>query len=234
MKRATDGKFTFSRHAEPGRGVVALSNPDASGWTGSEEDCPVPQANNPATLAGVVDAVDCGCTTNDDIAAGLSVDRRQGAYYANAAEHLGLVERVGEAENGQRVWGLTPEGQTLATTPGEDRADAMAAVLEDSEYVQLYVEDGEDALRDRCEQMGLSPETTNRRVLCVTRWADFATNSSSTDRGYVGRSVSAARMQSEAVFAAKPVTPNRPHAAYCPTCFTQLSVAAAGVCEYCA
>ena len=170
------GQFATDAHDESGLSLDEFEVENDVGWTGAQDDAPIPQANRPDVLACVVDVVVAGCETPEEVAEAIGMDKRQGGYYLNAAAHLGLVDSVHVGGSGRKFWDATDAGRELAKTDGGARAAAMADILADSEYVQMSAEGGEEAVAAECRRLGISPSTIERRVASIRAWAEFATD----------------------------------------------------------
>jgi hypothetical protein len=150
-------------HAEPGiyLGPVGLDDVDDI----------VPQANSPEKIVLTVDAIADGCSTSREIAEALGVDPRQGAYYATAARHLGLVDRAGPGH-----WTLTTEGVAAAQSSTEDLVRLLDKRLDMNPHLAIYADGGEEALLAEWSARGdIGPETMARRAATIRSWAEYRT-----------------------------------------------------------
>lgn len=234
------GQFATSSRAEPSvrlapapteRHFVALTD-----WE-PDYDYPYPQANNLESVALVADAVEGGATTPDAIAEALDLSTRQGAYYANAAAYMGLIE----ADRGEHCtsYSLTGLGETFTVSDADDRAEMMAQMVGSLDDAALVAADGAEVLKAQLERDGLAPETAQRRAECMKSWATatddrtglsraIASESDAT-RNRIAGAAQTARTQREA--ARKAAVPE-PTYNLCPSCF--IAMPATNVCDDCA
>jgi len=169
------GQWAPSHHAEPDG--VYLSPIDID-----DPDDIVPQANSPEKIILTVDAVADGCATNKEIAEALGVDPRQGAYYATAARHLGLVEKAGPG-----YWTLTADGIAAAQSSTEDLVHMLDKHLDKNHHVNTYIDGGEEALIAEWSTRGdIGPETMARRATTISSWAEYETSSFETKLARLG------------------------------------------------
>ncbi len=134
-------------------------------------DTLAPQANSLPQLAATVDAVALGIDTRDEIAEALGgYHPRQGDYYANAAEALGLIYSLDNTS--PRIWVLTEAGQQFSVASAEARAELLEEGLVNNYWINLHV-DGEEALRRGLIADGYSGDTLQRRIDCVKNWSSF-------------------------------------------------------------
>lgn len=132
---------------------------------------PAPQADRLDRLAVVVDAVDVGADTSSAIAASLDMVDRQGAYYANAAAYLGLIEEVPGTSPQQ--WRLTDDGRVYAAAGGPGRLDLLTGLVAQVPAVQVYLEadGGMGAVVDLYAACDLDAQTATRRAQTASAWA---------------------------------------------------------------
>ena len=135
-----------------------------------------PQANDVWKIGGVVTAVDQGVSTAKAIAHTLGpngVEDRQGAYYAAAAESLGLLER--EPSSRPTQWQLTELGhQYIQCADSREKADILATLVEAHPAVQLRNTEGDEALKEAMHRAALSDDTAQRRTACIKSWSDWS------------------------------------------------------------
>ena len=163
------GQWAPAHHAEPDGVYLGSAGFD-------DPDDIVPQANSPEKIILTVDAVADGCSTSKEIAEALGVDPRQGAYYATAARHLGLVERAGQSH-----WTLTADGIAAAQSSTEDLVHLLDKHLEKNPHIAIYTDGGEQALIDEWSMRGdIGDETMARRATTIRSWAEYLTSDDET------------------------------------------------------
>ncbi|MPV50152.1 hypothetical protein GCG21_09065 [Pseudactinotalea sp. HY160] len=235
--RPTGGQFAeaarppapISLHA--GRGTSDLLPGDYE----VDDSFPYPQANDLDKIACTVDAVDAGANTHEAIAESLGVHDREGAYYADAAGYLGLLEPVPGEE--VRTYSCTSLGQQMTLADNEDRARLMAGMLDHVPAVAIYDEGGEEAVTDLYNLDGLSETTATRRAATIRSWVGQI-----NDPRHLAGSVRTCRMQTinragpaalQAQEAARRRSEQRARAeqppAICPECFMQIP--SSGMCD---
>lgn len=168
------------------------------------------QANDPARIAAVADAVQAGCSTGAEVGEAIGVDPRTGAYYISAAAHLGILSE-------HRT--LTALGTDIATSEASERTQQMVKLLHGSYYVQDFLNGN---LVATCEAEGLNEATIERRQDTVRAWVEFMTNPTDAEQVAV-----AARSIGAKYF--KPPVVNK----LCVNCFTFLPLAIPDECEIC-
>jgi hypothetical protein len=132
-----------------------------------------PQANDVWKIGGVVKVVGQGVSTAKAIAHTLGEGDRQGAYYAAAAESLGLLER--EPDNRPAEWRLTPLGVKYdGFNDSRDEANLLKVLVENHEAVQLRKDKGDAALQAAMCRDGLAADTAQRRADGIKSWSDWA------------------------------------------------------------
>lgn len=167
--RPTGGQFAQTRR---GAASVSLHTPRRMIPDDYEvnEHFPIPQANDLDKIACVVDAVEEGANTTDAIAESLNIHPREGAYYANAAGYLGLVDTVAEEEG--QVFASTGLGQQMFNAVDEDRAEIMSQMMAHVPGVAIYDAEGEHGVEKFYNLEGLNPNTATRRAATVKSWVN--------------------------------------------------------------
>lgn len=184
---------------------------------------PAPQADRLDRLAVVVDAVDVGADTSSGIAAALDMVDRQGAYYANAAAYLGLIEDVPGTSPQQ--WRLTDDGRAYAAAGGPGRLDLLTGLVAQVPGVQVYLEPdgGLAAVKDLYSGCDLDAQTATRRAQTAAAWAALLLDQCDPDtfvRDGATVRAAAARIAAELAAARVAATPAPPPV--CSSCWMQL------------
>lgn len=130
-----------------------------------------PQANQLEKVAATAVAVQDGACTASTIAESLGVVERQGAYYAAAAEGLGLIERIPNTSPAE--YQATEFGEDFIDSDSGERSAILASAVSAHPGVKAYRDSGGDEglLHAQAEQSGLSPETAGRRVSTIRSWS---------------------------------------------------------------
>ncbi len=153
---------------------------------------PVPQADDLDKVFQVVEAVDAGLDTADEIAEILGMVGRQGNYYADAAVALRLVgiQKDMTAEGRDRFY-VTDVGRQYLDAPTADRAGKRRSAVLNSPVLKYLssrlglTENGSHApypppevLKDEVRiaavlrELGLTGNTPARRAKTITAWLD--------------------------------------------------------------
>lgn len=236
------GQFATQTHAEADVSL-APSQPAAPAPAGFEvnEGFAYPQANDLDKVALVVDAVEAGADTNEAIGQALEVSDREGAYYANAAGYLGLVDV--DASASVRSYRLTGLGQRMREADAGHRSELMGQIVDQVPDVALVRQDGPEALQGYLQMDGLGQTTATRRAAGMSAWATAVSDRTglagaladqhqrtSTRLGPAAERARAQRDEAAQTQSAQTQAGQRP-AGFCPSCFVQLP--ATGVCDEC-
>ena len=188
-----------------------------------------PQANEVSKVVASTVAVREGANTATTIAQTLGVVERQGSYYAVAAESLGLLDKI--PGTSPAAWEVSAFGETVAGLDGDpvEQAAVVAETVNAHPSVRAYNVLGDDALRERAEADGLSPETAERRAATAKAWSQWAANVDHTV--LTTEMASAARLAPAAAERARQDAATRqarivvqPTAKICSECFTEKSL----------
>lgn len=193
---------------------------------------PAPQANCLPALACVVDAVADGCATNHAIAEALGYTARQGAYYANAAAGLGLIEASGDST--PREWRLTESGALFVAQDATSRNATLTDALCEDHWLNAYMVDAV-ALRSLLAADGCDGETVERRYASVESWARFVFATPAHEQvAAISARITNTRMRAPGVRARtkKAKTTQVVRRRYCSVCSIAIPVAKQD-CEFC-
>lgn len=201
-----------------------------------DESFPVPQANNLDAIASVPDIVAAGANTASGVAAALGMSDREGAYYADAAGYLGLVDLEPNADT--KTYRVTDAGQALLDTDPQSRAALMVAIIDEVPGVQDLRDGDEEGLRDRLgSDAGLSGSTIERRMDTFRSWEQMTASPyalagavAATETNARGRLTAAVQVSVAEREAARARRAERP-VALCPSCFMQMPTS--GLCDSC-
>lgn len=139
----------------------------------------VPQADDLATVRTVIGSITRGQFTIADVAAETGFSERHAGYRLHAARILGFVEVVDERA-GHDLFGLTPRGNALLTTPrgSAEERDHMRRAINESPQLRVFAPDlmadpapARDALtRAIMHHSGLAFDTARRRAGALLAW----------------------------------------------------------------
>lgn len=147
---------------------IALDKPQ-SGYSTYDVSL-TPQAPDLEKISSIVDAIGNGATTASALGESFNMTSRDGSYYGNGAEYIGLVQKA-ETEDGSE-FSLTANGQTYAKGTPAERVEMLRELVNTTPLMQAYHESGKD--RDKLEETirdtGYSPEVAKRRASSMITW----------------------------------------------------------------
>lgn len=132
----------------------------------------IPQANDLEKVTSVVDAIDNGANTSSGIAQSFGLDDRQGNYYGNAAEYLGLVERSEGMDNATE-YALTENGKAVRDAKPSERVTMIREMVNSTPVMKAYVESGRDKakLEEYIRDSGnYESSVASRRAASIVSW----------------------------------------------------------------
>lgn len=197
---------------------------------------PQPQANDLDKVISVIDAVAAGANTGDAVGEALAIADREGAYYADAAGYLGLVQTV--AGPGPKTYELTPAGEELLGASAADRVSIISERAQAVPGLQLLDEFGEEGVREFIDAQGFAESTAGRRTSTMVSWSRALTNPDDLSR-VVGSTVTEVQGRSAAAVHAAEVRAARESelralapkpAETCTGCWMEISVSGACGC----
>jgi ssDNA-binding Zn-finger/Zn-ribbon topoisomerase 1 len=160
----------------------------------------VPQANNLAGVSSVVDAIADGCYSSPEIGEAVGMSGRQGDYYPHAAHTLGLVERMHDMD--RSGWGLSEVGALFVGLDVDGRVDYLCNAIDGLEWVNTYLNDGPDALRDEwASEQNLGDTTIDRRLATIGAWISFRTDSRENQIKAISESMTGTRERTPGIVA---------------------------------
>lgn len=225
------GQFATTGRAEPGVRLVVVNEDTYP----VNDAFPIPQANDLEKVACVVDAVSAGADTPEAVGTTLAVHHREGAYYADAAGYLGLVDTVsGEA---YRRYELTELGKELLEHDAAGRADLIRRVVACAPVVQAIADDDQRGVDLIMGAAGLGDVTADRRKATARSWlaalgsdADLGARIQVTGMDASSRVQAAAEQAAEARRRVREAARERP-VPVCSSCNQALP--ATGRCDWC-
>lgn len=142
------------------------------------DSVPFPQADDIRKVRDTVDLISWGYSTRDQIAKFWAVDKRQGDYYAQAAQYLDLINK--DSKN----WKLTQIGEKFIHLPTTQRNKMLAEQIYKHPVFYAaqmrYFENGTMPSKDElCKLIGksmkqkLSQETLFRRAGTIVSWLSY-------------------------------------------------------------
>lgn len=184
---AADEKYAAERQAEAdeletinigrkARGLMPLSSKNSialdtprSGYSTYDSSL-TPQAPDLEKISSIVDAIGNGATTSSALGESFNMTSRDGSYYGNGAEYIGLVKKT-ETEDGSE-FSLTANGQTYAKGTPEERVAMLRELVNTTPLMQGYHESGKnrEQLEEAIRDTGYSPEVAKRRASSMITW----------------------------------------------------------------
>jgi hypothetical protein len=141
------------------------------------DDIPFPQADDIRKVRDTVDLITWGCDTRDQIAKFWEVAPRQGDYYANAGQYLGLVRKD------DKHWRLTSKGEVFVHLPTTQRNKMLAEVIfqhpvfyeAQMEYLKQSLSSREEVAKliQKFSNKKFSESTLLRRALTIMSWVEY-------------------------------------------------------------
>lgn len=179
---------------------------------------PFPQDMPLEKVSTVVDLINDGDITDEDIAYSLSVSKQQGNYAANAAGYLGFVHR--DKDTLPNTLSLTPAGEEFLSSTPEEKISILQVLTSQMDA-------------DNIDERGYSDSTIDYRRETVTRWRNWANSETATFATQETRDAALTRTRSgnrPQRITPRPTT-REPQYTMCPTCF--LALPASGICDDC-
>ncbi|MBC9705785.1 MAG: hypothetical protein H9W81_12610 [Enterococcus sp.] len=172
-KRKAEGRLPLSKFNN-----LTLDAYGSSGYA-SYDSSLIPQANDLEKVSSVVDAIDNGANTAGGLGESFGIDSRQGNYYGNAAEYIGLVQRSESMDN-TTEYELTANGKVFKDSSAAERAVMMRELVNSTPVMKAYIESGRDKkkLEEYIRDSGsYESSVATRRAHSIVNW-DKKLNSS--------------------------------------------------------
>lgn len=183
-KRKAEGRLPLSKFNN-----LTLDTYESNGYA-TYDSALIPQANDLEKVSSVVDAIDNGANTASGIGESFGIDSRQGNYYGNAAEYIGLVQRSESMDN-TTEYELTANGKAFKDSSPAERAVMMKELVNSTPVMKAYIESGRDKakLEEYIRDSGsYESSVATRRAHSITNW-DKKLNSSNFE-SEIGTSLS--------------------------------------------
>lgn len=192
-KRKAEGRLPLSKFNN-----LTLDAYESSGYSTYDSSL-IPQANDLEKVSSVVDAIDNGANTAGGLGESFGINSRQGNYYGNAAEYIGLVQRSESMDN-TTEYELTPNGKVFKDSSPAERAVMMRELVNSTPVMKSYIESG----RDKKQLEQYIRDSGNYESSVATRRADSIVNwdkklNSSTFESEIGTSLTQVSATSEKV-----------------------------------
>lgn len=143
------------------------------------DETPFPQADDIRKVRDTIDLVAWNYNTRDKIAEFWEIDKRQGDYYANAAQYLGFISKS------KKCWILTEKGKLFVNSPTTIRNKILAeSVLQHPAfyYSSLKFLTDNHSFKNTSEilkknsRIPLSDTTLHRRSSTINSWIRYLFN----------------------------------------------------------
>lgn len=197
-----------------------------------------PQASDLDRVSSSVDAIANGATTSSALGESFGVTSRDGNYYANAAEYIGLV-RKSESMDGVHEYELTENGHVFKNADAATRVEMLKELANTTPLMQAYHESGKnrEVLEEAIRDSGYEEATAKRRASAIISWdkklgsPEFVNTVSNTSEQTKTLSlVAAENLRKERANKLQKQPVQRSYGV-CNSCFTTLP--ATGVCSNC-
>lgn len=172
-KRKAEGRLPLSKFNN-----LSLDAYEGSGYATYDSSL-IPQANDLEKVSSVVDAIDNGANTAGGLGESFGIDSRQGNYYGNAAEYIGLVQRSESMDN-TTEYELTANGKVFKDSSAAERAVMMRELVNSTPVMKAYIDSGRDKkkLEEYIRDSGnYESSVATRRAHSIVNW-DKKLNSS--------------------------------------------------------
>lgn len=152
-----------------------------------------PQAPDLEKISSLVDAVGNGANTAVALGESLSMTSRDGNYYANGTEYIGLVSKTQSAD-GAHEYALTENGHIFKQASPAERSVLLRELVNETPLMKAYAESGKsrEKLEEYIRDTGYEETVAKRRASSLITWdrklnsdgfvQDLATSSELTQR----------------------------------------------------
>lgn len=152
-----------------------------------------PQAPDLEKISSLVDAVDNGANTAAALGEAFGMTARDGSYYANGTEYIGLVSKS-EVGDGVNEYELTENGRIFKAAAPAHRSVLLRELVNETPLMKVYAESGKsrEKLEEYIRDTGYEESVAKRRASSLITWdrklnsdgfvQDLATSSEETKR----------------------------------------------------
>lgn len=132
-----------------------------------------PQAPDLEKISSLVDAVDNGANTAAALGEAFGMTSRDGSYYANGTEYIGLVKKS-ESADGAHEYELTENGRIFKAASPEHRSVLLRELVNETPLMKAYAESGRS--REKLEEYirdtgaGYEESVAKRRASSLITW----------------------------------------------------------------
>jgi hypothetical protein len=179
MLRAEKDNLDAENVVRKSRGLRPISNfrnlsldSPVSGYSTYDASL-IPQADDLEKVSSVVDAIKQGANTSYALGESLNITGRQGSYYGNAAEYVGLVSKS-EGPDGTHEFALTANGEVFSKADSANRSVLLRELVNETPPMKAYAESGrsremlEEYIRDA--GAGYEESVAKRRASSLITW----------------------------------------------------------------
>lgn len=130
-----------------------------------------PQAPDLEKISSLVDAVGNGANTAVALGESLSMTSRDGNYYANGTEYIGLVSKTQSAD-GAHEYALTENGHIFKAASPADRSVLLRELVNETPLMKAYAESGKsrEKLEEYIRDTGYEETVAKRRASSLITW----------------------------------------------------------------
>lgn len=132
-----------------------------------------PQAPDLEKISSLVDAVDNGANTAAALGEAFGMSSRDGSYYANGTEYIGLVKKT-EVADGAHEYELTENGRIFKSASPANRSVLLRELVNETPLMKAYAESGKS--REKLEEYirdtgsGYEESVAKRRASSLITW----------------------------------------------------------------
>jgi hypothetical protein len=130
-----------------------------------------PQAPDLEKISSLVDAVDNGANTAAALGEAFNMTARDGSYYANGTEYIGLVRKT-EVADGVNEYELTENGRIFKAASPENRSVLLRELVNETPLMKAYAESGRsrEQLEEYIRDTGYEESVAKRRASSLITW----------------------------------------------------------------
>ena len=180
MLRAEKDNLDAVNVVRKSRGLMPVSNfrnlsidsPTGGGYSSYDASL-TPQAPDLEKISSLVDAVGNGANTAAALGESFNMTARDGGYYANGTEYIGLVKKT-ESLDGSNEYELTENGHIFRSADAAQRSVLLRELVNATPLMKAYQESGRS--REKLEEYirdsgpGYEDSVAKRRASSLITW----------------------------------------------------------------
>ena len=130
-----------------------------------------PQAPDLEKISSLVDAVGNGANTAAALGEAFNMTSRDGSYYANGTEYIGLVNKT-QGADGTHEYELTENGRIFKAASPAERSVLLRELVNETPLMKAYAESGKsrEKLEEYIRDTGYEETVAKRRASSLITW----------------------------------------------------------------